>query len=77
MQKWEYLYIIAQWQEKEAVWLPRFANDRELPDWKKGQTLSAMMNQLGDEGWELVSNSVVHGGGAYWESNMVLKRAKD
>ncbi len=31
------------------------ADGQELPDWKKQPTISEYSNQLGDQGWELVT----------------------
>ena len=53
MQKWEYMFVVP---EHERDYLrPRYVNGQELPNWKKGQTIYEYMNQLGEQGWELVS----------------------
>jgi hypothetical protein len=66
MQKWEYLFL-----ESEGAWNPkvRYVNHEELPNWRDGPPLHEYMNQLGDQGWELV------GFDTYGQA-MVFKRAK-
>jgi hypothetical protein len=54
MQKWEYLFVVAE--HGRHNWHPRRVNGQELRDWEKGPTISEYANQLGMEGWELVSN---------------------
>lgn len=53
MQKWEYLFVGAE--EAGRNIRPRYINDQEVPNWKKGQTLFAYANEMGKQGWELVS----------------------
>ena len=56
MQKWEYLFAVAEvhaaWGEE--IWRPRWVNGEELREWKRGPTVQQFANQLGQEGWELV-----------------------
>lgn len=52
MQKWE--YIIVQYRYEREKSRPRFINGNELKDWKKGPELSVHLNQLGEQGWELI-----------------------
>ncbi len=53
MQKWEYLTVTFAWANKawRAVWI----GDKEVPDWKHGQVASSLYNQLGNQGWEMVT----------------------
>ena len=53
MTKWEYLII--QPSEHRNVDKPWTVNGRELRNWKKGPDIYDYINQLGDEGWELVN----------------------
>ncbi len=46
MQKWEYLTV--QLEEGKI----RYANGRELPNWKRGPYYYDVLNQYGDQGWE-------------------------
>lgn len=50
MQKWEYLFVDC------FAGSPRWVNGSELPGWKSNK-IFALANQLGEEGWELVSGS--------------------
>jgi hypothetical protein len=40
---------------------PRYVNGQELRDWKKAPPIHEYLNQLGEEGWELVSHTQVWG----------------
>jgi len=53
MQKWEYLFLTAE--KATGKWFPRFANGTELENWNTGPSLYDYSNQIGSEGWELVS----------------------
>ncbi len=55
MQKWEYLVIRGEYGGFSRRFMPHFVNEQELKDWKK-ISLSSLMNQLGNDGWELVSS---------------------
>ncbi len=56
MQKWEYMFVVAEthgtWGEE--VWRPRWVNGVEVHDWRKGPGLNQFCNDKGREGWELV-----------------------
>ena len=54
MQKGEYLSVTA-YGGKDGEWRPKYVNESEKPAWDTGPTLHAYLLQLGDEGWELVS----------------------
>ena len=55
MTRWEYLKVETDYDNH----LDRVhrVNDAELADWKKGPAVSAYVNQLGAEGWEIVSGT--------------------
>ncbi len=56
MQKWEYLHVIA-WDLGKWRYVPRFVNRKEVPNWEKGTDIFEFANQLGEQGWELVSGT--------------------
>ena len=49
---WEYLVVSFH---KQNGWRARFVNGRELKEWTQGPQLHAVLDQLGADGWELVS----------------------
>ncbi len=53
MQKWEYQVVSAD--EAGLIWKPRNINDKEIPNWRQGQSLLSYINQIGKEGWELAA----------------------
>ena len=57
LQKWEYLFVLCE-DTKEA-WRPRYVNGQELRDWKRGSSQHEFSNQMGEQGWELVSSDLV------------------
>ncbi len=59
MQQWEYWTVVFDVTNKAMR--PRWVNDQELPDWKKGPIKFEYLNQLGNQGWELVAiNATMH-----------------
>ena len=75
MQKWEYLFISCS--HHNGDWRPQYANGHELPDWKRGPTISTYSNQLGTEGWELINLMTGHNQyGATDAYRLVFKRPK-
>lgn len=55
MQKWEYLVVgITTDGAHSPIWFPWYVNFVEQRNWKKGPNMAIYMNQLGEEGWELV-----------------------
>lgn len=59
MSKWEYLWVIT---ENYSVGFTAFDvkvkhvnNWKEIPNWKQGPALHEYFNQLGEQGWEMVS----------------------
>ena len=54
---------------------PRFINEQELKDWKKISWFS-LMNQLGNDGWELVSSVGYLTGTYYYDNELLFKRPK-
>ena len=61
MHKWDYLFIVVDYEHGNHEGRPRYVNGQELPDWKQGPNIFGVMNQLGWQGWELVSNPVAFG----------------
>ena len=52
--KWEYLLV--SFQEYKG-WRPRYTNGQERADWMNAPVIHDCANQLGEEGWELISAS--------------------
>lgn len=70
MQKWEYMFV---WIDLSR---PREANGKELPNWEKGPNVYAFSNQLGEEGWELVSNVFTEDSLRFNRCRLIFKRPK-
>ena len=49
---WEYLII--SFHEQNG-WHARFVNGRELENWQRGPQLHDVLDQLGEDGWELIN----------------------
>ncbi len=77
MQRWDYLFTVVDSENGNDPGRPRYINGQELPNWKQGQSIFGVMNQLQWQGWELVS-----GGLGYpikkrlSQSPMIFKRPK-
>jgi hypothetical protein len=50
--KWEYL--IVSFHEQNG-WRARFVNGHELENWPQGPQLHHVLDQLGEDGWELIN----------------------
>jgi hypothetical protein len=50
--QWEYL--IVSFHEQNG-WHARFINGHELENWQRGPQLHAVLDQLGEDGWELIN----------------------
>ncbi len=50
--QWEYLVV--SFHEQNG-WHARFINGHELENWQHGPQLHDVLDQLGDDGWELVN----------------------
>lgn len=62
MSKWEYLWVFVG---RFSVGFSAFDvkvqyinNWKEIPNWKQGPALQEYFNQLGEQGWEMVSASI-------------------
>lgn len=55
MPKWDYLFIVVDDAHGNFGGRPRYVNGQELPDWKQGPHIFAVMNHLLWKGWEPVS----------------------
>ncbi|HEY1353108.1 MAG TPA: hypothetical protein VGF67_26130 [Ktedonobacteraceae bacterium] len=71
MQKWEYLVI--RGEHRGGQFMPRFINDQEQRDWKRA-SLPFLLNQPGNDGWELVG-AVGYSTG-YYDNELLLKRPR-
>ena len=86
MQKWEYLFIEADWAGKgfmriSGVLKVRWINHEEREGWKTGVGFHDYLNELGEDGWDMVTFSCApefDGAGVRTNSNYeaVMKRAK-
>lgn len=76
MQKWEYLYVELDAAPRGmiSVKVPHFMNGYELQNWQ-GIHLPSYINQLGDDGWELVGT--LSGGTGLGYGELFFKRAKE
>lgn len=72
-QGWEYLFVTAGW---DKGWRAQWLNDEELPAWQQGPVLYAFANQLGDEGWELVTVTTFGEADAAKARRLIFKRAR-
>jgi hypothetical protein len=50
--KWEYLVV--SFHEQNG-WHARFVNGHELENWQRGPQLHDVLDQLGEDGWELIN----------------------
>ena len=73
MQTWEYLFVTAQLHA--GSWRPRYVNQQEVREWKRGSSVSEFSNELGGDGWELV-NLVISVTVNYENYRLVFKRPK-
>jgi hypothetical protein len=67
--EWEYREVIVR---DYRGWRVRFVDGRERSNWKNGPTLREYLEQVGKEGWELVSLSERH----HNQKTAYFKRAK-
>ncbi|MEG4942117.1 hypothetical protein [Microcoleus sp. F4-D5] len=72
MQKWEYLFVDANMYPFGNKLISLYVNGEEQRDWKQG-SLHLFVNQLGDDGWELVGLS--HDS-KYDQNSLIFKRPK-
>ena len=87
MQKWEYYYLSnAEWKQRVAekvgyTFKFLFGRDQRKEHRKKcEQAIQDILNELGDEGWELASSipviQAVLGSGGSSASEMIFRREK-
>ena len=50
--QWEYLVV--SFHEQNG-WRARFINGHELENWQRGPQLHDVLDQLGEDGWELIN----------------------
>jgi len=53
MPKWEYMGVT--FHMEGGISRPRRINQNELPNWKRGPSIWDYLNQMGREGWEVVT----------------------
>ena len=70
MVRWEYMTVIAAHDAgEESEWRPVRLDGEELKDWQAGPTLYDFINELGRDGWELVSEWQMDISPDEWEYN--------
>jgi hypothetical protein len=74
MQKWEYCVVYLSYTKK-GVLVVSSLNDSELLGWQNSPHFSAILNQLGEQGWEVVVSLGKSSGGS--TDNIILKRQKE
>ncbi len=50
--RWEYLVVTFH---EQTGWHARFINGHELDNWQRGPQLHHVLDQLGEDGWELIN----------------------
>lgn len=73
-ERWEYLVVSLQ---NYRGWRPRFINGQEIRNWAHAPVIHEYVDQLGEDGWELVAASA--GKQVYASSDqyqLFFKRAK-
>ena len=56
-QKWEYMEVVFR---DYGGYRPRYINGEEQAGWKKAPLIYEVLNQFGEEGWELVGVGARH-----------------
>ena len=72
MKKWEYLFVDANMYPFGNKLISLYVNGEELRDWKQG-SLHLFVNNLGEDGWELVS---MDHDSKYDQNSFIFKRPK-
>ncbi|MGB3265614.1 MAG: hypothetical protein WBA89_16845 [Microcoleus sp.] len=72
MQKWEYFFVDANMYPFGNKLISLYVNGEELRDWKQG-SLHLFVNQLGEDGWELVA---MRHDSKYDQNSLIFKRPK-
>lgn len=72
MQKWEYLFVDANMYPFGNKLISLYVNGEEKRDWKQG-FLHLFINELGDDGWELVA---LRHDSKYDQNCLIFKRRK-
>jgi len=72
MQKWEYLLVDANMYPFGNKLISLYVNGEEKQDWKQG-VLHLFVNELGEEGWELVA---LRHDSKYDQNSLIFKRPK-
>ena len=72
MQKWEYLFVDANMYPFGNKLISLYVNSEEKQDWKQ-RFLHLFVNELGEDGWELVA---LRHDSKYDQNCLILKRPK-
>ena len=70
--RWQYLFVA--FNTAGGQWRPFRINDVEIKDWKKGVDRTTFCNQLGMEGWEMVSHTYTIASGFVSTSLIIFKK---
>lgn len=73
-ERWEYLVVSLQ---DHRGWRPRFINGQEVRNWTQAPLIHAYVDQLGEDGWDLVaasSGKTMYGSADQYQ--LFFKRAK-
>jgi len=54
MQKWEYLYLVLEWNDEGDCMISAM-NGQEVRNWERQKPFVERLQELGKEGWELVT----------------------
>ena len=74
MQQWEYLFVACQVYKDD--WRPAYINGKALQNLDVAPTIYEYSNQMGKEGWELVSLDTHGEGDVTYKFRLVFKRSK-
>ncbi len=57
MQQWEYKFLTAAYpHQQHGIHVVKYVDGKEIPNWKqRSWWMTQALNELGKEGWELVS----------------------
>jgi hypothetical protein len=79
MPKWEYLFLTRgrEWNQKKQIWGDWAWNDIHVEEKKRG-VLSDRLNELGEQGWEVIGFAQeTYGDMQVVERHFLLKRLKE
>ena len=75
MQKWEYLFVNCQLSG--GAWRPHFVNGVESRNWQNNPDIATYSNEIGEQGWELVTVWISEMGAHNITYRLYFKRLKE